>query len=88
MRLAGPAKTTFVAKMAGAVAAHARMSLAVIVVLAALVIGIYVYYHGILWLGPYAGRGGRAAKAKRKAADAEPGDPETERLIDSINRRT
>lgn len=94
MRPAGPAKKTFVAKMAGAVAGHAYMSLAIIVVLVILVIGLYVYYHGFLFLGPYAkhGKGGfRAAKGKRKDSDdAEPGaqgDPETERLIDSINSR-
>jgi hypothetical protein len=96
MRPAGPAKKTLVAKMAGAVAGHAYMSLAIIVVLVILVIGIYVYYHGLLFLGPYAkhGKGGfRTAKGgKRKDPDdadpaAEKGDPETERLIDSINSR-
>lgn len=92
---AGPAKKSFFAKMAGAVAGHAYMSLAIIVVLVILVIGLYVYYHGFLSLGPYAkhGKGGfRAAKGKHKDSDdaepgAEKGDPETERLIDSINSR-
>jgi hypothetical protein len=90
----GGAKKTFVAKLAGAVADHSYMSLAIIVVLVVLVIGAYIYYHGLLFLGPYAspGKSGfRSAKGgKRKDPDAEggdQGDPETERLIDSINSR-
>ena len=95
---AGPAKKMFIAKMAGVVAGHAYMSLAIIVVLVILVIGLSVYYRGFLFLGPYAQHSKGAPRAanggKRKdpgdpGADqgAEKGDPETERLIDSINTR-
>lgn len=87
-------KKSFVAKMASAVASHAYLSLAVIVVLVILVIGLYVYYHGFLFLGPYAsgGKGGFRSKKKKDEGGGDPGsdekgDPETERLIDTINRQ-
>lgn len=73
------------------------MALAVIVVLLMLVIGEYIYYHGIFALGPYASARGptrTASKRKRKASSsasaldaASEADPETERLIESINQQ-
>jgi hypothetical protein len=95
-RPAASAKKAPIAKMAGIVAKHAYMSLAIIIVLVILVLGMHIYYHGFLFLGPYAkpSKGGfRSAKSnKRKGADdadaeSQKGDPETERLIDSINSR-
>jgi flagellar basal body-associated protein FliL len=89
-------KKTLVGRMAGKVGKSPYTALAVIVVLAILVIGLYVYYHGLLRVGPYAAvsafrKGGpaKAAPAKEKAADeaAETGDPETERLIAAINSK-
>ena len=69
------------------------MALAVIVVLVILVIGLYVYYHGLLFLGPYAKAGGKGSRGRKKKDGGSDGgdgseeraDPETERLIDSIN---
>jgi hypothetical protein len=94
----GAPRKSFVARLAASVASHAYMSLAIIVVLVILVIGVYVYYHGFLFLGPYAGRRpGRPASHRKKRAEAgadegagdadDRGDPETERLIESINRQ-
>lgn len=89
---------SFVAKAAGAIASHSYASLAVIVVLVIVVIGMFVYYRGLWFLGPYAecaqlskGSKGAAAKSKRKASDDdesgdEKGDPETEKLINAINK--
>lgn len=91
-----PAKKSVVAKLASAVAGHAYMSLAVIVVLVILIIGMYVYYHGLLFLGPYASRKAgfksksKGKKGKDKDSDDEDdvkGDPETEKLIQSINQQ-
>jgi hypothetical protein len=97
--IAVPAKKSFIAKLAGAVSNHAYLSLAVIVVLLIIVIGLVVYYRGLLFLGPYApgARRGKGPHKKKKdeggaeggasgsGPDAQ-GDPETEKLIDSINR--
>jgi len=93
----GPGKKSIVAKLATSVAGHAYASLAIIVVLLILVIGLYVYYHGLFFLGPYASakKGGFRPKKKKGGDDSSAedapgpsakGDPETERLIDSINR--
>ena len=77
--------------MADTVAGNPFMSLAIIVVLLIVVVGLYTYYHGILCLGPYVSTGAaasRSSRARGKAPeidDAAKGDPETERLIDSIN---
>jgi hypothetical protein len=91
-----PVKKSLVAKLAASVAGHAYMSLALIIVLLILVIGLYVYYHGLFFLGPYASaqrstKGGAKKKGSSGASDETDtgdakGDPETERLIDSINR--
>jgi len=91
-RAAAAPKKSFVAKLAASVAGHAYMSLAIIIVLLILVIGLYVYYHGLFFLGPYAStKGGPRPKKKKDSGDESgaedaKGDPETERLIDSINR--
>ena len=89
---AHPVKKSLLSATANAVACHSYMSLAIIVILIIMVIGLYVYYHGILGLGPFASRGPAArkpgARGKVKEADDkndEKSDPETERLIDSIN---
>jgi hypothetical protein len=85
-----PPKRSFMSRMTGAVAAHASMALAAIAVLAVMLVATIVYYRGLLFLGPYAGRAGFAAGATAAAGAAPPaaakGDPETERLIDSINK--
>jgi hypothetical protein len=89
--------------MARFVAARSYMSLAVIVVLLILVIGGYIYYHGLFMFGPYAAgrtsarKGGTTSKRKRGTAAADTpaedalddstADPETERLIESINKQ-
>ena len=81
-------RQTMVAKMVAKVASNASASLAVIAVLMVLVVGMYVYYHGFLFLGPYAKRAAkRGAKGPEKSADQDDkdGDSETERLIESIN---
>ena len=83
-----PPKKPLAGRLAAAVARHSFLSLAVIVVLVVLTIGLYVYYHGFLVLGPYAtpaGKG-RSKKADGSRAEGGPaGDEETERLIDTIN---
>jgi len=84
-------KKSLVGRLAAAVAGHAYLALAAIIVLTLLVIGLYVYYHGLFFLGPYAAPPpkGRAKKKDRDSgagADEAQGDPETERLIDSINQ--
>lgn len=68
-------KWCLTSKLAGAVAGHAQAALALIVVLAVLVVGLYVYYHGVWVLGPYAAAsvaagaaGGSGGSPKRKAA--------------------
>jgi hypothetical protein len=82
---AAPAKGTFMATCAAAIANNAYMSLAVLVVLVILVIGLWVYYRGLFGFGPYAS----PSKAGKKAAAEGDGDsdPETERLIETINRK-
>jgi hypothetical protein len=89
------AKKSFIGKLAGSVAAHAYLSLAIIIVLLILVLGLVVYYRGFLFLGPYASstRGHKPTRKRKEsgdasgvAADEPPGDPETEKLIESINR--
>jgi hypothetical protein len=94
VRPSGPVKKSLVTKMAGAIASHAHASLALIIVLTVLLIGVYIYYHGLFFLGPYARpRKSRAAKKRKDDDDAnqsaqeQKGDLETERLIDSINSR-
>lgn len=80
-----PPKKPFVARLAAAVAGHAYWSLAAIIVLTLLVVGLYVYYHGFFFLGPYAHKP-KGGRAKKGGEDEAQGDPETERLIDSINQ--
>ncbi len=89
--VATPTRKSFVAKMASSIASHAYMSLAIIIVLAIVIVAMFVYYHGLFFLGPYAKGAGPRARRKKEAADDQPAsedaaDPETERLIDSINR--
>ena len=86
--------------MARFVAARSYMSLAVIVVLLILVIGGYIYYHGLFMIGPYAAgctsarkrgtistRKRGTAAADTPAEDDSTADTETEHLIDSINNQ-
>lgn len=79
-------KRGIVCKMAGGVANHSRAAAAAIVVLTILVIGMFVYYHGISRFGPYAKKSAMRGK-KSKADDGEKsGEPdETDKLIKSIN---
>jgi hypothetical protein len=78
-------KGSFVSSCADAVAGNAYLSLAVMVVLTVLLIGLWVYYHGIFGLGPYASG---SPKPGKKASDAnDDADPETERLIKTINQK-
>jgi hypothetical protein len=90
----GADRQPFVAKMVAKVASNACTSLAIIAVLVVLVVGMFVYYHGFLFMGPYAKRAvkcGAKSSAKKsekpadKDSDSEKGDSETERLIESIN---
>ncbi len=74
----------FIGRLAAACSAHAYLTLGVIVVLVVIVIGLLVYYRGLLWFGPYATGAPAAAKAARKASAR--GDDEADRLIDSINK--
>ena len=96
---AAPVSKSFVAKAAASVAGHPYASLAIIVVLVIVVIGVFVYYRGLLFLGPYADSArisrsakGAASKTKRKTSDDDDesgddkGDPETEKLINAINK--
>ena len=89
-----PAKRSATAKLAGAVGRNPHAALAVIVVLTIVVASMYVYYHGVSRLGPFAARGGHRPERKppaRKEPPADPppesGDPETERLIAAINTK-
>jgi hypothetical protein len=79
-------KKPFIASLAEAVARHAYLALAVIAVLAALAVGLYVYYHGFLFLGPYAQLARLGARRKADDGDGDKEDPETERLIEALNR--
>jgi hypothetical protein len=86
---AAPAKS-IVTRMTSFLAGHAHMTLAIIIVLIVLVIGLFVYYHGLLFLGPYASaKAGFKSKERKKDADedAAKADPETEKLIATINGR-
>ena len=79
------------------VGAHPSAALAVIVILALLVVFLYALYRGLFGLGGGAQRqkadrlaAGRPARPKKPAAKSDgdsDDDPETERLIDSINRK-
>lgn len=88
-------KKSFAAKITGAVARHAQLSFAIIVVLLILVIGLYVNYHGFFIFGPYAAAAKSGTRSKRSKSgsdadsdsDGERSDPETERLIDIINHQ-
>ena len=89
-----PQRPALVARMVAKVAANPCTSLAIIAVLTILVVGLYVYYQGFMFLGPYAprvtkrgARGAEKGAEKDSAADKDSakGDPETERLIESIN---
>lgn len=74
-----------IGRLAAACSAHAYLALGVIVVLVIIVIGLLVYYRGLLWFGPYAaGASSATSKAVRKPSAR--GDDEAERLIDSINK--
>lgn len=81
------APPSLVGKMTTAVGSNPGMALAALVVLTVALVSALVYYRGFMSFGPYAkGRPARAAKAAAAAAPAEEkGDPETERLIASIN---
>jgi hypothetical protein len=101
-----PKKSLFT-RLADTVAGSPKMSLTIIIVLVILLIGGYIYYHGLWFLGPYAhGRPARAGLKRKNSdpalggaeepgggaadkglpADKDEGDPETERLIKSINK--
>jgi hypothetical protein len=89
-----PPKKGLMTRFSGMVANHPSAAFGVIVVLAVLVVATLVYYRGLAFLGPFAGRSGFAAAvggaagaaARPAAADAAKADPETERLIESINK--
>lgn len=51
---ASAGKKSLVAKAAGAVGRNPHAALAAIVVLTLLVVALYVYYHGLFHLGPFA----------------------------------
>lgn len=74
----------FIGRLAAACSAHAYLTLGLIVVLVVVVIGLLVYYRGLLWFGPYAAAAPTSTKASRKASAR--GDDEADRLIDSINK--
>lgn len=72
------------------VVARPKLALAVIVLLVILVIYLVVYYRGLFIFGPYAvGAAAAAGARKRKRApvddEDDPGDAETEKLIQTIN---
>lgn len=86
-----PPRPGLAARLTASVADSPRLALGAICVLAALVVGLYVYYHGLLFLGPYAGRPAKAKPARAAAGrpggggEAEATDPETDRLVDAID---
>ncbi len=81
-----PAKGSFISTCAHAVGNNAYISLAVMVVLVIVVMGMWVYYHGLFGLGPYASSS--PAKGKKAATDSgDDPDSETERLIKTINQK-
>jgi hypothetical protein len=79
-----PTPLSFIGRLAAACGTHAYLTLGLIVVLVVIVIGLLVYYRGLLWFGPYAAGAPTSAKSARKAPAR--GDDEAERLIDSINK--
>lgn len=91
------AKGGVIGKLSRTCAANATLCLALIVILIIIIIVMYVYYHGLFGLGPYSEaktvKKGGGRKRKSGFNDDEPGsaasddkaDPETERLIDTIN---
>jgi hypothetical protein len=79
------AKGSLISSCANALKNNAYISLAVMVVLVIIVIGMWVYYHGIFGLGPYAS--GAPPKGKKSSDGDDEPDSETERLIKSINQK-
>lgn len=85
-------------KLSRTCASNGGTCLAIIIILAVVVIAMYVYYHGLFGIGPYSGSkstGDKKAGFRKKkptdddaATDSpkdERADPQTERLIDTIN---
>lgn len=85
-------------RLSRACATNASVCLALIIVLITIIVVMYVYYHGLFGLGPYASvKMAKKSGRKKKSGftsdeDTEGGqasdgkaDAETERLIDTIN---
>jgi hypothetical protein len=87
-------RKSIVSRLASVLSSHAHLTLAIVVVLVVIIIGMFIYYHGLLFLGPYAKAGfksGSAARRKKAEGDEDEesakADPETEKLIATINGR-
>lgn len=95
-RVAGAVKKSFITKMSNNVAYHPSLSFAIIVILTILLIGMYVYYHGLFMIGPYMGKTKKTKKRKDEEEsfklEKEPSkledssSLETETLIKKINQ--
>lgn len=82
-------KKSFVSKLSHSVECHADMSLAIIIVLFIIVIGMYIYYHGLFSIGPYVKICTKTRTKKIKSEDDVDGESdgaETNKLIESINK--
>ena len=69
---------------------HPGAAAAALVVLAVLVVGLYVYYHGVLSFGPYAcctPRRTRRRPAEKESESESESDGEAGRLIEAINAK-
>lgn len=82
-----PQKMSIMDNIKGQISSKPMFALAIIIVLTILLIGVIVYYHGILFLGPYANSKPATSKvaSTKRATDDETSDPETDKLINSIN---
>jgi hypothetical protein len=89
-------KMSLAGKMAGSVASHPRLALAVMAFMAVTIIWYQVYYKGILFVGPYAktaavrkkaaGAGRRASASAGKAEGQDGEDPEQARTESEVKQ--
>lgn len=80
------ASTGILGTLTHACATHASHCVAIIAALVFIIIAILVYHRGVFGFGPYARPlAGRGHPRADKKDDVGPPDPETEKLIQTIN---
>jgi hypothetical protein len=81
----------YMTTLTNTISSKPQMALGVIVVLIIIIIGMYIYYHGILVFGPYAGLRRKSKKSDNDESDDESddkSDDETDKLIKNINKKS